>query len=339
MKRLIASIASTAALLIAGLGGSFASAAQDGFWSLKLHQLSTYTTSHSFNVQYTVLSTVSGTNFCVQLFQDGSLIASATQNTLNPSDSNTNYGNSGTFALTDAADGNHTYKVVANMDNCGDPSDTQSDSTNTIVDTVAPGAPNYLGKTASGSNTTVNFSAPSDSDVATVNIYAGSSKTYDGDNSHLLKTVAVSAGQTYHETVNASPSLFFSVQAFDQAGNGSSIVGDPGTVVNPVRFVNNGVTAGGTGGGGATANGQVLGVSTGTGTGNGTGSTNGNSQGEVNAPGSSKTNKNNNNGKVLGAAITDNNSKAWQWAGIVIVILFVLGLLYRLFLWPANKKP
>jgi hypothetical protein len=35
MKRLIASIASTAALLIAGLGGSFASAA-NGSWFLKV---------------------------------------------------------------------------------------------------------------------------------------------------------------------------------------------------------------------------------------------------------------------------------------------------------------
>jgi len=335
MKRLIASIASTAALLVAGLGGSFASAAQDGFWSLKVQQLSTYTASHSFNVQYTVLSTVTGTNFCVQLFQDGSLNASATQNTLNPSDSNTNYGNSGTFALTDVADGSHTFKVVANMDNCGDPSDTQNGSTSTTVDTVAPSAPNYLGKSASGSNTIVNFTAPSDSDVATVNIYAGSTKTYDGDNAHLLMTVNVSHDQTYHETVNASSSLFFSVQAFDQAGNGSSIVGDPGTVVNPVRFVNNGVTGGGTGGGGATTTGQVLGVSTGT----GTGSTNGNSQGQVNAPGSSKTNKNNSNGKVLGVTTTKNNDNAWQWTGIVIVVLFVLGLLYRLFWWPSSKKP
>jgi hypothetical protein len=334
MKRLIASIASTAALLIAGLGGSFASAA-NGSWFLKVSQLSTYTTSHSFNVQYTVLSTNQGVNFCVQLFQNDVLIA--TENTLNPSDSNTDFGNSGSFPVTVAADNTYNYKVMADMDSCDEPADTQSGSTTTKVDTAAPGAPNYLGKSASGSNTTVNFTAPSDSDVATVNIYAGSSKTYDGDNSHLLKTVAVSAGQTYHETVNASPSLFFSVQAFDQAGNGSGIVGDPGTVVNPVRFVNNGVTAGGTGGGGATTTGQVLGVSTGNGTGNG--STNGSSQGEVNAPGSSKTNKNSNNGKVLGAAITDNNSKAWQWTGIVIVILFVLGLLYRLFLWPANKKP
>ena len=334
MKRLIASLASTAAMLFAGLGGSFVAAA-NGFWSLNVSQLNQYTTSRSFNVQYTVLSTMQGTNFCVQLFQGDDLLA--TQNTLNLSDPNTQFGDSGTFPVTVQADGPYTYTVTANMGSCAAPQDTKSGTTNTIVDTVAPGAPNYLGKAASGSNTTVNFTAPSDSDIATVNIYAGSSKTYDGDNAHLLKTVAVSAGQTYHETVNASPSLFFSVQAFDQAGNGSSIVGDPGTVVNPVRFVNNGVTAGGTGGGGATTTGQVLGVATG----NGANSTNGNSsQGEVNAPGSSKTNKtNNNDGKVLGVATTNNNNTWWQWTGIVIVILFALGLVYRLFFWPLSKKP
>lgn len=338
MKHLIASMASTLALVVAGLGGSFASAANSS-WFLKVSQLNTYTTSHSFNVQYTVLSTNQGTNFCVQLFQNGNPTALATQNTLNLSDPNTQFGNSGSFPVTVATDGAYNYTVTANMDSCDEPADTQSGSTGTTVDTAAPGAPNYSGKTASGSSTVVKFTAPSDSDVATVNIYAGSTKNYDGDNAHLLKTVSVSPGQTFSETVNASSSEFFSVQAFDQAGNGSSIVGDPGTVVNPVRFVNNGVTAGGTGGGtGATTTGQVLGVSTGTGNGSNN-STNGNSQGQVNAPGSSKTSKNNSNGKVLGVATTNKNNSAWQWTGIIIAILFVLGLLYRLFLWPANKKP
>lgn len=333
MKRLVVSIVSALCLLFAGLGSSVASAANTN-WALSVSKLGTYTTSRTFNVQYTILTIESGTNYCVQLHQDGVAGAVPTQNTLNPSDSNTQHGNSGTFPVSVPADGTYNFTVQAFSGSCENSEDTKSANVSTIVDTTAPGAPNYLGKTAAGSGTVIRFTAPSDGDVATVNIYSANTKTYDADASHQIGSVAVQPGQTYSQTVNAGSGMYFSVEAFDNAGNGSPVVGDPGTVVHPVVTGGQGTggaittaAAEGTTGGTGVASGQVQGTSTGNGSGNGSVS-----NGQVNAPGSNSTKKN--PGKVLGIATTTHSGNAIWWYVAAAIAAVLLASYY----WVARRR-
>jgi|GEM_PF-2248370 len=327
MKRLIAQLVTTLTLIatMSGAASAFTS------WSLRVDAPQSPSTSPSVNVEYKVLS-VDPHDFAVSLYEDGSSTAVATNHTQVAGDPNTTYGNSGAFTVT-LPDGHHTFHVVAvNQDNN---SDTQSANTAVDVDATAPGAPIYGGKTQSGNNYVVSFTAPSDSDVVTVKVFASTSKTYTADASTLVGTVSVSPSQakTFSYTAPDSTPRYFSVQAFDAAGNGSPIVGDPGTVVTPVRTVNTGGTAGTPSVTTAAATGrtgQVQGVST-------------TNNGEVNATGQSKTNTTNKNGKVLGTETSANNaSKApWYFAGGVLLIL--VAAYYWFFArtkgWLGNKQP
>ncbi len=318
MKRLITSFAAFLSLLTLAVA-PMASAAT--YWQVNISSPSTQN-SRTFNVQYTVLATATA-DFSVQLFQDGSPPGSQQSTT---TDASSAVGNSGTFTVTVTADGTYAYKVTATCQPAADcaGSTKPSNTVNVTVDATAPGAPTYNGKTQSGNTYTVSFKAPGDADVTNVKVFASTSKTYTADSAHQVGNVAVSPNQSasFSYTAPDSTTRYFSVQAFDAAGNGSALVGDPGTVVNPVVFVNQG----GTGAvaaaqaAAATPAGQVQGVSTTTAnTGNG----------QVNAPGKSSSAKN--NGKVLGAEITVNNSSHKVWYASGAVVLAILAIYYWFF--------
>ena len=334
MKRLVSSLFGALSLLLLAAAPMAAAASQT--WTANINQLSAYTTAHNFNVQYNVLSTEQS-NFCVQLFNNGGGEGSpvATANTQVGGDQNTNYGNSGSFPVSVAADGAYTYTVVVHKTDCTNTEDQQTaGTTSTTVDTTAPGAPSYHGKTQSGNTYTLSFTAPSDADVTHVQIFTSTAKTYQAGDSTRVGDVTVSPNQdkTFSYTAPDGAARYFALEAFDAAGNGSQTVGDPGTVVNPIRFVNQGGQGGGTTGTGsaqtAAAAGSVLGATT-------TGSS-GTGSGHVNAPGTSQTKK---NGKVLGAATSAGNSTSAKWFAGIGSAVIILAILYYWFYGRTGNFP
>ncbi len=334
MKRLFSSLIGTLSLLVLA-AMPIASAAT---WEATISQLPTYTTTHNFNVQYTVLSTQPDT-FDVQLMQKGPgagdfTPCGAIQHTSD--DPHATNGNSGTVPACVSAEGNYSFEFVVNR-NVQEGTDSQTTAiTSTTVDTVAPGAPSYHGKTQSGNTYTLSFTAPGDSDVTHVQIFTSTGKTYPAGDSTRVGDVTVSPNQdrTFTYTAPDGATRYFAIEAFDAAGNGSPTVGDPGTVVNPVRFVSVGGQGGGGGAGAGTATtstttGQVQGAST---------TAPNTTTGQVNAPGSSNNSKN--NGKVLGAAtvVNHNNKTAWIASISGAVALILLALYY--WVWPHwHKNP
>lgn len=312
MKRLLLSLLTITSLTL----GTTGVAAAFTTWTANISQLPATMNTRSFNVQYTVLSTEADT-FTAQLKQStdgGATYANCgvAQNTsTDPNDVN---GGSGALPACVTGDGDYRFEIVIIRD--GGEGDSQTvGPTSTHVDATAPGAPVYGGKTQTGNSYVVKFTAPSDSDVTTVKVFASTSKTYTANSATQVGSVAVSPNQStsFSYTAPDGATRYFSVQAFDAAGNGSSLVGDPGTVVTPVRVVNNGAAASTNGGSAvqtaaattSTSTGQVQGVST--------------TNGQVNAPGQSKTN----NGKVLGVEATAKGSSnlGWYFLGGVVVIL------------------
>lgn len=335
MKRFITSFAGFLSFLTLAIAPM---ASASTFWQVEISSPATQT-SRTFNVQYTVLAT-SVADFSVQLFQDDSPSGSPQTTT---TDASSAVGNSGTFSVTVPSDGTYAYKVTATCQtgDCAEASKT-SNTVNVTVDATSPAAPIYHGKTQSGNTYTINFTAPNTADVTHVKIYASTSKSYTADGAHQVGDVAVTANQVvaYNYGAPDATTRYFSVQAFDAAGNGSPIVGDAGTVVNPVVFVNNGTGGGGGGVAAAqtaaatpatTTTGQVEGVST---------TTPNSSTGKVNASGSSTSKKN--NGKVLGIETSNSSNKNGWYYGIGAVALVLLAVYYWFFSHngksPFNKN-
>ncbi|HSW37528.1 MAG TPA: hypothetical protein VLG37_04150 [Candidatus Saccharimonadales bacterium] len=322
MKRFISALISAFSFTAIALAPLSASAAAD--WQLKLSPLENPSNTSSLNVQYTVLS-VNVHDFAVSLYQDGNAVPLATQHTEVAGDSNTNYGNSGTFPVT-LADGHHTFHVVAVRDS---DNDTETADASVDVDTQAPAAPSYGGKTQSGNTYKLSFTAPSKSDVTQVQIFASTSKSYQAGDSTRVGTVSVSPNEakSFSYTAPDSATRYFALQAFDAAGNGSATVGDPGTVVTPVRVVNQGGRGGGTVAAAPTTTagnptgGQVQGATT-----------QDTTNGQINATGTSKTNQN--KGSVLGAETVKKSS--WNgWLAGGGGALVVLAFLYY---WLFSRK-
>lgn len=325
MKRYITSLFATLVLLF-GLSAQV-SASTNPYWIANISTLPTYMTTQKFNVQYDVTSTQPD-SFTAELYvstDGGATYPSVPCNTQDTnSDANDVYGGSGTLPACISTDGAYTFKVVVTRDGSSDPA--QTFTTNTQVDSMAPNAPSYAGKTISGDTYTLSFSAPSNSDVNSVSIYASTSKTFTADSSTLVGSVNVAANQTYTFSYTAPNSTirYFALQSYDKAGNGSTLVGDPGVIVTPVittSSVQNGPVSNDN-----TSSGQVLGSTT---TANGSGT----STGQINAIGqSSKQNPKSNKGKVLGTSATKNklssSAKVWETTGAVLVALIVIYLNY-----------
>lgn len=201
--------------------GSHASAA--AIWKLDI-SVPSVQTSRSFNVQYTILSTQQGSNFEVALLQNNVQISS----NIPPA---TSFGASGSFAVSVANDGLFDYRICAN-----NTTDTTLKCTTTVsvtVDTTAPGAPTYSGKSRVANQYTVSFTAPTTTDVKEVRLFSSRQTTFVANSATLVGSVAVTPGQStsivYTTTDNSEQ--YHAVQAVDQAGNISSLTGDRGTSV------------------------------------------------------------------------------------------------------------
>ena len=182
----------------------------------------------TFNVEFTTLSTDADDNMDVKLYQNGSVIKSAT--------TTKDYGDSGAFSVTVPADGAYEYYFTANSG-----SDTAVSSTKSVnVDTAATATPSYGGVTRNGNTYTITFTAPADGDVDQVRIYSSPSTSFTADESTQVKVVDVVPGQTYTVSYTAPDDRqrYHVIQAFDTAGNGSTLIGDAN--VNATQALGNG---------------------------------------------------------------------------------------------------
>lgn len=323
MKRFITNFSAILSIMLLMVAPVSAFIAAAPYWQVNISQPATQN-ARTFNVQYTVLST--GTDsFTVKLYQDG--IVAPLQTEVTSTDLNAFNGNSGTFAVSVLTDGDYIYHLAASRDSSTDPIQTTSPIT-VHVDATAPAAPAYNGKTQSGNTYSLSFTAPADTDVKNVQIFASTSTTYTADASTRIGDIVVTPGQSQSFSYNAPDGAvrYFALEAFDTAGNGSILVGDPGIVVHPVRVVaaSNQSTSGATLGGSATTDETVTSQQLGA--------------GQINAAGESATAAARNT-KVLGTATTKMNLFSNTKLGLSsILVLILLGLAYYEFNKRQTKK-
>jgi hypothetical protein len=189
------------------------------FWQVDMSQPAALINQRTFNVEFTTLSTDKDDDMLVQLYRDGSVIGSQT--------TTKDYGDSGDFGVTVPADG--TYQFHLRAANGSEIKTTPA--ANVTVDTAAPGAPAYSGKTRSGNTYTLTFTAPDDGDTAEIRIYSSTSRSFTADAGSQVGAVAVAPGETrtFSYTAPDDRERFHALQAFDSAGNFSALVGDPNT--------------------------------------------------------------------------------------------------------------
>jgi hypothetical protein len=280
------------------------------YWQVDISTPGPVINSRSFNIQFTTLSVEADDQIKIEAFQGEDLIGTTT--TVKP------YGDSGAFAVTVPADGVYSYHLRATLDD-GEGTEVKTTETKFVtVDATAPGAPVYQGKIRNGGNTyTVTFKAPADADVQLVRIFSSTKTTFTADNNTQVGIVSVSPGQTVNFTYTASDSSerFHAVQAFDTAGNGSALTGDPHVVV---RSGNNGTATLA-----SVLGGEVAGANT---------EVNGHVEG-----GASSTTKSNKKAAVLGTQHkADTHSKAGLWT--IIGVLVALALLYYLMFYRNGRR-
>jgi hypothetical protein len=215
MKRLIAAL-SIFTVLVLNVPALAAT------WDVKFSTPAPLTNKKSFNLDFTALSSAND-NISVTAYRQ---VAGPDQNL---GIKNVSGGNSGSFKVTVTSDGTYRYYLIATNNG-----DVKQSSVKTVtVDTTAPSAPTYLGKTRDGNKYTVRFRAPNDSDVTQIRIYSSTKTSFTVSTDSQVGTVNVTPGQIAQITYTASSGAerFHAVQAFDKAGNNSSLIGDPDTTV------------------------------------------------------------------------------------------------------------
>lgn len=192
-----------------------------GTWKIDVAAPNSLINSRQFNIEFTTLSTDPNDTIDVELFQNGVGIGS--ESTTAP------YGDSGDFAVTVPSDGTYQYFVRGTNG-----SETKDSPVKVVkVDTIVTSSPTYGNVTRNGNVYTVSFTAPSDSDVVEVRLFSSTSNNFTANASTQVGSVSVTPGQPSSITYTAvdGANRFHAVQAFDSAGNGSNLVGDPNVVV------------------------------------------------------------------------------------------------------------
>ncbi len=305
MKRL-SLIAVTVVVSLVTAASSVGSAVAATFVKVNIATPTTLSRSKTFNVEFTALSTNAGDNLDVALFQNGSQINSRT--TTKP------FGDSGTFAVTVPADGNYQYYFTANNG-----STTVSSATKTVtVDTAASAPLAYGGTTRNGNSYTVSFTVPAGSDITQVRVFSSAAPNFTADGSTEVGVINVTPGQTVTFTYNSPDNRqrFTAVQAFDAAGNGSTLTGDANTNVNQ--------------GLGLPAGGVLLAAA---GAAAVAGAANDDQDGQVNADGNSTTDGvRQSDGDVLGteaaSTVASGNSNSSTIAYLIIAALILAAIIY-----------
>ncbi len=263
-----------------------------GAWKIDIAAPGSIINSRQFNVEFTTLSTSPSDAISVDLFQNG--VAVSTESTTAP------YGGSGDFAVTVPADGAYQFFVRGTNG-----AETKDSVTKVVtVDTVATSSPVYGTVTRNGNVYTITFTSPSDSDVAEVRLFSSTSSNFTANASTQVGAVNITPGQPASITYTApdGANRFHAVQAFDSAGNGSNLVGDPNVVVTQgIGVPGGGVNVGGQA---ATTVGQAA---------QGANDDNG---GQTNASGNSTDDK---NGDALGEADKKDNDNTDSVVAWVII--------------------
>lgn len=265
----------------------------------------------SFSLSVSATSVNQAEILTVNVLQNGTLIG-------NFSDTASTYGGSWSQAVTVTTDGIYTFSAITSNSN-GDPAKTVEATVN--VDTTAPAAPTYLGKTQSGNTYAVKFTAPSSADVSEVRIYAATTTSFTANSSTQVGKVSVTPGQSVVFSYSSpdSSARYFAVQAFDGHGNASALSGD--SVVTPGSAV-------------TTANNTTS--STGTSTTNSSTTTTPVPAGLVES--TQKKNDASKKDSTRNIASADKKKTDWNTVAVTLALLGALYVGYQWFMQKADKE-
>lgn len=182
-------------------------------------KLPSYFNDNSFKLSYSAISS-DPTNITAQFYyrkESGSYVA------FGPIIS----GASGQVEVTDSQVSEQTryyFKVEISGD---------TDETSSIYDTSGPSpVTGYYKDSLGGTSFKIHWRNPNDTDFARVMIYRGETVDFSADSNHEIATVLGSpdSDMTYDEhTPDQNKTYYYAIRAIDKAGNSSSLVGDGST--------------------------------------------------------------------------------------------------------------
>ena len=311
MKRLLATITAGGILL-----APTAVLANPAGWTSQLSTPFSATggkaNTRSFSLSVSATSVNQAEVLTVNVLQNGTLIGSFGETA-------STYGGSWGQAVSVASDGVYTFSATTSNSN-GDPAKTVEATVN--VDTTAPAAPTYLGKTQSGNTYEVKFTTPSSSDVSEVRVYAATTTSFTANSSTQVGKVSVTSGQSVSFAYSAPDSVprYFAVQAFDGHGNASALSGD--SVVTP-------------GSAATTTNNTATGASASQ-TNNSTATTTPVPAGVVES--TQKKNEASKKDSTSNVASSDKKKTDWNTVAVTLALLGALYVGYQWFMQKADKE-
>jgi hypothetical protein len=103
---------------------------------------------------------------------------------------------------------------------------TYTKSTTTIYDTSGPSPVSDYHKDGLSDGYNLHWTNPSDGDFSRVIIYRGDTLDFSADSSHEIATVPGGGGSPMTYADHNGPNWYYDIRAVDKAGNSSSLVGD-----------------------------------------------------------------------------------------------------------------
>lgn len=194
--------------------------------SIRLEEPKTPTNQTEFDITFVTLD-LTGRDVTVKCYKKG------------PSDSDfvmfgstqtfVDGGNTGVCPITSSilnAKGTYTFKATATAD-----AETVEDSVSVVYNNEGPGDPTgYLKERINTCDYKIKFhSADDGGKTIKVEVYRSENKTFTADSGSRVDTIILGSntdGQSITTPPTCSKEYYFAIRAFDNAGNGSNIVGD-----------------------------------------------------------------------------------------------------------------
>lgn len=236
-KRILANLVVLFALL-AFAGSAFAAT------SVRLEEPKSPTDQNTFNLTYVALDTDNNpvTVTCWKKGpSDGSYSQFGSSTTLP-----TNGGGSDNCPVDSSvinAQGTYSFYVIANG--------VQSNTVSVDYDTNGPGTPsNYSKDHPTSCEYKISFQTANDNgETVQVNLYRSENTSFTADGGSKVQTMNIGSNTsaTFTDTIpDCSKTYYYALRAFDNAGNGSGVIGDSETHVTTSTTTTNGTTAAGT---------------------------------------------------------------------------------------------
>lgn len=227
--------------------------------SVRVEQPKTPTNKNDFPVHFVALD-ILGRTVTVRCYKQGpgdaGYVQYGTDQTFTDG-GNSGYCNPGSNVIN--TNGTYSFKVTADAEE-----EHAEETVSVSYNTSGPGDVKDYNKTRNSCQYSIHFKTADDSGkTSKVELYRSESVPFNADSNSRTQTIFAGSNET-HDTTDTPPdcnkSYYYAVRAFDNAGNGSALIGDDvnsTTVVNPTGSQAQGaIPVSGT-------NGNILGVSSG----------------------------------------------------------------------------